>query len=57
MISYFGVLTFGMGAVTFVYASIGLTGYATYSENVEPTITQNLPKDEKFCIIILLIFL
>lgn len=46
MVAPLGVLSLGMTFVTFVYASIGLIGYVTYGENVEDSITLNLPQNK-----------
>lgn len=47
MIGLFGILSFGMGTVTFVYAAIGLMGFLTYGNDIQSSITSNLP-NEKF---------
>uniref|UniRef100_A0A1I7SGQ3 Aa_trans domain-containing protein n=1 Tax=Bursaphelenchus xylophilus TaxID=6326 RepID=A0A1I7SGQ3_BURXY len=48
MIGPFGVLSVGMTIVTFVYAACGFFGYAVYGNNVQGSITLNLPNETAF---------
>ncbi|KIH60151.1 hypothetical protein ANCDUO_09604, partial [Ancylostoma duodenale] len=43
MLGWTGVLTTGMSLVTIVYTYCGFFGYITYGENVQGSITLNLP--------------
>jgi solute carrier family 36 (proton-coupled amino acid transporter) len=42
-----GVLNVGMTAVTLIYTMFGFIGYLKYGEDVQGSLTLNLPKDEK----------
>uniref|UniRef100_A0AC35EVQ3 Amino acid transporter transmembrane domain-containing protein n=2 Tax=Panagrolaimus sp. PS1159 TaxID=55785 RepID=A0AC35EVQ3_9BILA len=51
MIGPFGVLSTGMSLVSVVYAACGFFGYITYGNNVEGSITLNLPNSVQFNIV------
>ncbi|KAI6193224.1 Aa-trans domain-containing protein [Aphelenchoides besseyi] len=51
MVGTFGVLSRGMGLVTFVYAICGFFGYVTYGSKVEGSITLNLPDTTMFYVV------
>lgn len=42
----FGVLNVGMVLVTIILTSTGFLGYLKYGEEVEGSLTLNMPKDE-----------
>ncbi|KAI6239765.1 Aa-trans domain-containing protein [Aphelenchoides fujianensis] len=51
MVGSFGVLSQGMGLVTFVYAICGFFGYITYGDAVQGSITLNLPNTSMFYVV------
>lgn len=45
--SSFGVLNFGMVAVMMLNVPLGMTGYLKWGEEVQSSLTLNLPHDHK----------
>lgn len=45
--SKFGVLNFGMVAVMILNVPLGITGYMKWGENVQSSLTLNLPYDHE----------
>ena len=41
------VLYAAMGLVTLLYVSVGVLGYLAFGEDIEDSITLNLPKDKR----------
>ncbi|KAI1702739.1 transmembrane amino acid transporter protein domain-containing protein [Ditylenchus destructor] len=57
MVGAFGVLSVGMSLVSSVYAGSGFFGYITYGTDVKGSITLNLPRQEAFSAVKLMLTL